>query len=248
MHITDSIMHRPEEVLERIRQAIVRRTGLSLIRLASGEAFTLAHQVILPLEKIPWWVAYAGVRLPNEAARRDLIQAVTQADIVGLSSDRKRWECAPLLEKSFSRFHLSPRYITGATVNWHLHQNGGLYRIIGGAPTVLVGRRAAEALPKLRQRGINVIKTFNLEGYDDLPRLQRELESAPTFGVALVAAGIPATILCPHLARKRRCVAIDYGHVINDLITPGFNINLLDQEREKWKEEVYYEKSNHQQR
>ena len=56
--------------------------------------------------------------------------------------------------------------------------------------------------------------------------------------VALVAAGIPATILCPRLARERRCIAIDYGHVINDLIDPGFNIDKLDRERERWKREL----------
>jgi hypothetical protein len=247
MHITESIMHRPEEVLERIRLALKRGAGLSLIRLASGEAFTLAHNVILPLKQIPWWVAYAGVRLPNESARRDLIQAVTQADIVGLSSDRKRWECAPLLEKAFNRFHLSPRYITGATINWHLHQNSGLYRAIANVPTIVVGRRAAEAADKLRKMGINVTHTYSLEGYEELPRIQRVLDSAPAFAVALVAAGIPASILCPRLAKKRNCVAIDYGHVINDLITPGFNINLLDQEREKWKREVHYERQLPQQ-
>ncbi|HEX2953602.1 MAG TPA: hypothetical protein VHR47_06425, partial [Bacillota bacterium] len=84
------------------------------MRLASGEAFVLAHSVILPMAQIPWWVDYAGVRLPNEAARRDLINAVQKADIVGLSSDRKRWECAPLLEKGFNHYKLNPIYLTSS--------------------------------------------------------------------------------------------------------------------------------------
>lgn len=242
MRIDEAKMRRPEEILERIRRALSTRTGLSFVRLASGEAFTLAHNVILPVARVPWWVDYAGVQLPNEAARRDLIDAVIKADIVGLSPDHKRWECAPLLEKAFTFYRLNPPNITSATMNWHLHADGSLYRVLGSTPTVLIGRRAEEAAPHLRKRGVNLIKTFTLEGYNDIPRLQRELKNAPPFSAALVAAGIPATIICPRLARNYRCVAFDYGHVINDLITPGFNIKVLDQERERWKKEIGYNK------
>lgn len=243
MRIDEAKMLRPEQVLQNIRRAIANKTSFSLVRLASGEAFTLAHNVLLPVSRIPWWVDYAGVRLPNEAARRDLIDAVVRADIVGLSPDHKRWECAPLLEKAFTHYHLNPPNITSATINWHLHADASLYRTIAGTPTILIGRRANEAAPHLRKKGIHLIKTYNLEGYTDLPRLQRELKEAPNFGVALVAAGIPATILCPRLARSHSCVALDYGHVINDLIAPGFNIHVLDEERERWKREIGYNKS-----
>ncbi|HOQ23757.1 MAG TPA: GT-D fold domain-containing glycosyltransferase [Bacillota bacterium] len=238
MLIAVNRMHRPEEVLERIRQAINRRQPLSLIRLASGEAFTLAHNSLLPVAKIPWWVVYAGVVLPNEAARRDLIQAVKEGDIVGLSPDRSRWECAPLLEQAFNLYRLRPHYITTAIVNWALHREDALYRLIKDVPTIVIGRRAAEAAPLLRAKGVNVVRTYHLEGYQDLPRCQRQIKSGPFFRVALVAAGIPATILCPRLARERRCIAIDYGHVINDLIDPGFNLDKLDRERERWKREL----------
>lgn len=242
MKITQEKMHRPEEVLERIRRALERRIPLSLIRLASGEAFVLAHNVILPISQIPWWVDYAGVRLPNESARRDLIDAVHKADIVGLSYDHKRWECAPLLEKGFNHYKLNPTYLTSSIVNWELHRNNALYRIIGRNPTILVGRRASEAVPKLTAKGINVVKTYALEGYTDLPRVEKAINEGPSFRVAIVAAGIPACILCPRIARSRGCVAIDYGHVINDLLQPGFNIHKLDAERERWKKEVKYEK------
>lgn len=242
MKISVEKMHRPEEVLERIRRAIERKTPLSLIRLASGEAFVLAHNVILPMSQIPWWVDYAGVRLPNETARRDLINAVQKADIVGLSSDHTRWECAPLLEKSFNHYKLNPVYLTSSIVNWEMHKHNALYRIIGKTPTILVGRRATEAAPKLAARGLNIVKSYQLEGYTDLPRVEKAISEGPGFRLAIVAAGIPACILCSRIAKSRGCVAIDYGHVINDLIQPGFNIQKLDSERERWKKEVNYER------
>lgn len=242
MKIAAEKMHRPEEILERIRRALERKSALSLIRLASGEAFVLAHGVILPMAQIPWWVDYAGVRLPNEAARRDLIYAVQKADIVGLSSDQNRWECAPLLEKSFNHYKLHPIYLTSSIVNWEIHKNNAFYRIIGKNPTIIVGRRAAEAAPKMAARGLNIVKTYQLEGYTDLPRVEKAIQEGPDFRIAIVAAGVPACILCPRIARSRCCVAIDYGHVINDLIQPGFNIHKLDAERERWKKEVKYEK------
>jgi hypothetical protein len=194
------------------------------------------------MAQIPWWVDYAGVRLPNEAARRDLINAVQKADIVGLSSDRKRWECAPLLEKGFNHYKLNPIYLTSSIVNWEMHKNNALYRIIGRNPTILVGRRAAEAAAKMATRGLNIVKTYQLEGYTDLPRVEKAINDGPSFRVAIIAAGVPACILCPKIARSRGCVAIDYGHVINDIIQPGFNIQKLDAERERWKKEVKYEK------
>lgn len=169
-----------------------------------------------------------------------MIDAVLKADIVGLSSDRKRWECAPLLEKGFTHYHLNPVYITGSVVNWEMHRNNALYRIIGKNPTILVGRRAAQAAPKLAAKGLNIVKTYTLEGYADLSRAENAINAGPPFRVALVAAGIPATILCPRIARSRHCVAIDYGHVINDLIESGFNVQKLDAERERWKKEVHY--------
>lgn len=235
MRIKELPIHSKEDVMQKISSALKNGRSLSLIRLCSGEAFTLAHGVILPLAKIPWWVEYAGVKLPNEEARQALLAAVESADIVGLSTDYKHWSAAPLLEKALSRFNVIPRYVTEATVNWVLHRNDQLYKLIGREPTALVGRLAPAAAPYLKARGVNVVSVVTLENFDDLPKAKNALLNGPKFRVALVAAGIPAAILCPRLARKTGCIAVDYGHVINDLIQPGFNVQKLAAEKNRWR-------------
>lgn len=229
-------IHPVQDVLEKIRTALATGEKLSLIRLASGEAFTLAHGVLLPLNRIPWWVEYAGVKLPNEPARQALLTALRTADIAGLSTDRKHWESAPLLEQALSYFRVEPYWLTDSTINWHLHYYDRLYRLLDKEPTVLVGRLAQAAASRLRRKGVNVVGTVPLEGFADLPRVEETLLNGAFFRVALVAAGIPAAILCPRLARKTGCVAIDYGHVINDLLHPGFCIKDLDREKQRWRE------------
>lgn len=236
MKIDKKKIHSLSQVLEKIRVALKTGKSLSLIRLASGEALLLAHGTLLPTSKIPWWVEYAGVKLPNEPARQALLSALRTADIVGLSTDRRHWVSAPLLEKCLSYYKIEPRWLTCSTINWHMHYYDRLYRLLGKEPTVLVGRLAPTAAPRLRRRGVNIVAAVSLEGFDDLPRVQRVLLSGPSFRVALVAAGIPAAVLCPWLARKTGCVAIDYGHVINDLLNPGFCIKDLDREKERWRE------------
>lgn len=237
MKIKDQSILSVSEITEKIKKALAARRPLSLGRLASGEAFTLAHDKIIPAHRIPWWVEYAGVKLPNEKARQDLLAAVREADIVGLSTDYQHWESAPLLEQALTLLKVKPKCITNSTINWHLHKNDRLYRLMGKEPTVLVGRLAAEAAPNLIKKGVNLIYTESLEGFDDLSRVEKSLLARSQFRIALVAAGIPATILCPRLAKKIGCIAIDYGHVINDLLNPGFNVNILDHEKERWRRE-----------
>lgn len=235
MKIKEQKIHPHTDVLARIKQALATRKSLSLIRLCSGEGFTLAHDTILPLKQIPWWVEYAGVKLPNEAARKALLNALHAADIVGLGTDYTNWQSAPLLDRALTHYKIKPRYITSSTVNWRLHANNRLYKLLGKIPTVLVGRLAPAASPLLKKKGVNIVDTVCLEGFQELPTVEKRLFRMKNFRVALVAAGIPAAILCPRLAEKTGCVAIDYGHVINDLLHPGFSANDLPREKERWR-------------
>ncbi len=56
MKIREKKIHSHTEVLARIKEALTSGKSFSLIRLCSGEGFTLAHGTLLPLKQIPWWV------------------------------------------------------------------------------------------------------------------------------------------------------------------------------------------------
>ncbi|HEX3047079.1 MAG TPA: GT-D fold domain-containing glycosyltransferase [Bacillota bacterium] len=228
------------EVLAKIKRALLTRKSFSLIRLGNGEALTLAHGVLVPMEQMPDWLTYAGVRLPDETARQELLNAIKTADIVGISTDRANWDCAPLLRKVFAHYNLRPRVLTDAAINWQLHRFDRLYHFLQGAPVALIGRVAPAAAPLLQKKGVNIVSVVTLEGLADIPRAESQILSGPPFRVALVAAGIPATILCPRLARKTNCIAIDYGHVINDLLKPGFNTLDLPGTVALWNQGIHF--------
>lgn len=237
MKIKEQKIHSVTEVLAQIKKALAAGESLSLIRLCSGEGFTLAHGTVLPLQKIPWWVEYAGVKLPNEPARRALLSALQEADIVGLGTDYSNWQSAPLLDRVLTAYKVKPKYITDSTINWSLHKHDRLYKVLGKTPTVLVGRLAPAAAPLLVKKGMHIVGAVPLDGFEELPAVEKRLLKGKKFRAALVAAGIPAAILCPRLARKTGCLAIDYGHVINDLLHPGFSAKDLPREKERWRRE-----------
>jgi hypothetical protein len=227
-------LHTVNEVFGKIKLALANGHSLSIARFGNGEAIALAQGVLIPPERIPFWLEYAGVKLPDERIKQELMEALANADIVGLSTDRSNWDCAPLLEQILITYKLKPRFITDGAINWQLHKMSRFYQTISNYATVLVGRLAPAAAPYLIGRGVKIVNSLVLENYNDLSRIEESLLSGPRFRIALIAAGIPATILCPRLARKTGCIAIDYGHVINDLLKPGFSKKDLPQTTQEW--------------
>jgi hypothetical protein len=226
--------HNVNEVFGRIKLALTAKRGLSIARFGNGEAIALAQGTLIPNDRIPYWLEYAGVKLPDEQIKQDLIEAIQNADIVGLTTDKITWDCAPLLSQVLQTYNIRPKYVTDGAINWQLHKLSRFYQTISPYPTALVGRLSGTAAPLLASRGIKLVNTLVLEDFNDLARVEKSLMAGPRFRIALIAAGIPATILCPRLARRTGCIAIDYGHVINDLLKPGFSNKDLPQTTQEW--------------
>lgn len=226
--------HNVNEVFSRIKLALTTGRGLSIARFGNGEAIAMAQGTLISPEQIPYWLEYAGVKLPDEGIKHALLEALGKADIVGLTTDRINYDCAPLLEQVLLAHRIRPKYITDGAINWQLHKMPRFYQTIGKYPTALVGRLAPAAAPHLANRGLKIVNTLVLEDYRDMARVEESLLTGPRFRIALIAAGIPATILCPRLARRTGCIAIDYGHVINDLLKPGFSNKDLPETTHNW--------------
>ncbi|GAA3324599.1 hypothetical protein GCM10020331_053140 [Ectobacillus funiculus] len=66
---------------------------------------------------------------------------------------------------------------------------------IRGKKIVLVGRRSEHAKPLFeKKRRVQVVDTVKLEGYQELDKVQNYLVQSADWEVALISAGIPATI------------------------------------------------------
>lgn len=229
-----------EDVIHSIRTALKQRKGLSIVRLGDGEAFSMGYEMIPNYQNIMYGYDYAGVPKADPNVRNLLLKSIQVADIVGLSDDRSSPLCAPLLEKILQHHQIVLPYICHARINWDLHGNGQgpLYQLLKGKRVMIVGRLASKSAPHFVKRGITVVDTCSLEGIGQLHQVYRVVSSkANRFDVLIAAAGIPAVPLCARVGRDLNKVAIDFGHSINDLLRPGFNVSHLPETTIRWRQQ-----------
>ncbi|NUU75225.1 hypothetical protein HP552_08245 [Paenibacillus xylanilyticus] len=213
----------PHEVADQIRGALDAQRPLSVVRLGDGELLTLAADTVLPGEQVQElapFLPYAGVPRSVPEIRAALAEAIQGADWVGVPISR-----APtfqgLLFPVMRHFGIdwSRLKLTSSTINYSLHQSGLLLPVLNGRRVLLIGRRASELGALLLSRGVQVTGIIGaVAGFMDIPRVMQET-AAHDFDIALVAAGIPAVVLCTRIAGELGRVALDFGHLADKLVT-----------------------------
>ncbi|MEC0126136.1 GT-D fold domain-containing protein [Paenibacillus pabuli] len=213
----------PHEMAGHIQGALDTQRPLSVVRLGDGELLTLAADTVLPGEQVQElapFLPYAGVPRSTPDIRAALAEAIRGADWVGVPISR-----APtfqgLLFPVLRHFGMdwSCLNLTSSTINYSMHQSGLLLPVLHGRRVLLVGSRAAELGALLHSRGIHVTGVISaVEGVADIPRVMQQT-AEHSFDIALVAAGIPAVILCRRMAGELGRVAIDFGHLADKLVT-----------------------------
>lgn len=223
-----------------LEDALNNQKPLSLGRYGHGE---IAH---LGWIHIPEWTklfephsSYAGATASMAVIQKELDEAIRATDLVGLhaswgqaSEDRKT---AEMTKRLFHQLDFSPKHICSAFITHDMINSERFWELIKDRKVALVGRRATEAVPYFKNKGINVTYTSVLEGMEQIAEAHHDLASRD-WEIALVAAGIPATILAPRLAKQTNRVVIDFGHALDKFID-GENFNyqkILDD----WKAET----------
>ena len=213
----------PHEVAGQIRGALDAQRPLSVVRLGDGELLTLAADTVLPGEQVQElapFLPYAGVPRSVPEIRAALAEAIQGADWVGVPISR-----APtfqgLLFPVMRHFGIdwSRLKLTSSTINYSLHQSGLLLPILQGRRVLVIGSQASGLGALLLRHGIHVTGIIgSVAGVMDVPRVVQET-AAHSFDIALVAAGIPAVILCRRIAGELGKVALDFGHLADKLVT-----------------------------
>ncbi|KAA8748002.1 hypothetical protein FE296_19890 [Paenibacillus sp. UASWS1643] len=213
----------PHEMAGHIMAALDAQRPLSVVRLGDGELLTLAADTVLPgqeVQELAPFLPYAGVPCSTPDIRAMLAEAIQAADWVGVPISR-----APtfqgLLFPVLHHFGIdwSQLKLTSSTINYSLHQSGLVLPLLQGRRVLLIGSQAPELAALLHNRGIHVTGIIgSVAGVMDIPRvMQQTAEHA--FDIALVAAGIPAVILCRRIAGELGKVALDFGHLADKLVT-----------------------------
>lgn len=197
--------------------ALKKSKGFSLIRLGDGEALTIAHDKLVPYSEIPHWLknGYVGIRLPNKSIVSRLLAVIKKADIVGVPIED--WNhFKPLMLRIMAYYNFVPENLCYSRINFHLHDSRLLHKLISGQKIIVVGRKAKESVKFFRKHTKDV-KYYSLDNISELDSAFQKIKMDLDFSIALVAAGIPAKILCVRLAKLGK-VALDIGHVLDAIV------------------------------
>lgn len=215
----------PEGVYEEIERMLTERRPYALVRLGDGELLTMAQDIVFPAEEVLRkgdFLSYAGVDVPDLAARDELTAAVRLASRVGVPLSR-RPHFQPLLFALWNAHGIRAESLplTISTVNYALHEKGYLARLMAGRRILIIGDVAEPLAETLRSQGVQVVGTVSpVQGIRDLHRVVDEA-SRYDFDLALVSAGIAAVPISVHLAGRTGKVAIDFGHQANIIAGVG---------------------------
>ncbi|MFC5528506.1 GT-D fold domain-containing glycosyltransferase [Cohnella yongneupensis] len=210
-----------ESVFEELEDAIRNRRPYAFVRLGDGELMTLAQNVVLPVSEVRAsspYLPYAGIVVPDLEARDELARIIRSVNLVGVPISRQP-HFQPLLFRVFQAHGIacSSLKLTTSTMNYALHEHGYLQRLIAGRRLLLVGNVAAELAQALKAQGHNVAGIVcPVKGYPDVGRVVAEAVTHD-FDLAIVSAGIPAVPIVARIAELTGKVAIDFGHLADQI-------------------------------
>ncbi|MFR9710163.1 GT-D fold domain-containing glycosyltransferase [Paenibacillus sp. MB22_1] len=213
----------PAEVFAAAEGALREGRPLSIVRLGDGELLTLAHDTVISTEEAlrrGAFLPYAGVHLPDPAAREALAAAIRAADIIGVPESRHP-SYQGLLFPVLRHYGIDYRglRLTTSTVNYELNAGGYLTRLLHGRRVLLIGNQAEVLAGFLGHRSVQVVGWLApVQGVADVPRVAMRLREFPDFDLALVAAGVAAVMICTRLSGELGKVALDMGHLADKLI------------------------------
>jgi GT2 family glycosyltransferase len=246
-------------VMDRIAAALERDDPLALIRLDADEAWLL-NEGMWP-DELPE-PERVGIRGDPSTAAAALRRAIREADLVGVSTNRRDVVAAPLLEHLLFHFDLYPRYRCDASVNMELlgfdpvsgrriAPRGPLQQLLDDRPVALAVPAALlrsigdglfrSAAPRLDVRvAVPLDDMSDIEDAFTLLAAQRE-----RYDAVLVAGQLPAKPLCVRLAHELGVVALDLGMPLGRLLHPRFGRDALALIATHWEVAEYLRQVHH---
>lgn len=219
-----------EDIYNQIVKALDNKNPLSIVRIGDGEALTLAQKSLFSIEEVKKrgsFLNYAGVDVPDLKSRDDLRNAILNAHIVGIPTSPLE-NFMPLTLHAFDSNDINPfkLNLTHSLINYTLCIEGYLSKLLTrkGLRVILVGNQMSELEKILSQKNISIVKSiYPVKGVTDHERVVKEM-CFYDFDIALVSAGIPAVIICSKISKLKKVVALDFGHLSDEIIQGAKNI------------------------
>jgi hypothetical protein len=195
------------------------KKSFSLSRFGIGEITFLLENTVLT-EHFHRYRRYAGIIGSDKEIRKELIHALKTTDLAGLIPSWRLEFWAQMTDNMLKEIKFTPDRTCCPWIMHDLVKQGLFWPWIKDKTVVLVGRRSSQAVPIFQENEVRVAGTVLLEGYQELEKVHETLMVMDDWDIAIVSAGIPATILVPKIARTAGKAAIDFGHAL-DMIIDG---------------------------
>lgn len=223
-----------QQVADKIISALEEKKGYSLVRLGDGELIFLAHDYLLSSTEIindPRFnfLSYAGVTLPDHTNRDSQTKDLLQASLIGIPQARfPTFQCLFNKIAHFHKWDLNKMNLASSNINYEINNYTTLYHdLLSNYRILLIGNRMVEGKNFFESLGYkSIVGTITVKGLSDVPTVLEKANNYK-FDVALVAAGVPANLICINLAKINK-IAIDFGHLIDLLIHGSSQITSLD--------------------
>lgn len=228
-NIPDEDLLDKEEVIARLKQALEQKNPFCLIRIGDGENFVLAQDSVYTMEHTlgQLWVKLAnegrkGIRFPNIPFRDRMVEAIREADIVGiLAQNDKEIRAHPthkrhLTNQIFQYFQLQPKAVCNALINRDLLYHKPFWEMLNGqdARVVLVSRWAGSAKQRLIRPPYNLKVAFTLP-FERNAMMEETLnileQRKEEYDIVLSSCGVNAVVLSHLVAKRFGKIGIDFG-------------------------------------
>ena len=218
--------------LNDIRYALDNNKSYSWVRIGDGEIAVLQQEYVHSLEyikkNIGWGQStyYCGVKLPNTEARDRLINAINNADLVGV------FKGDPPTEEVFNAIQLQPKNICYAYDSVGLPMNKDFVQMLIDYPPLLIGggthtnehglKTNAEFYANKFKEILDIdVPGFinNVNNINDIDSVMEDIMKYD-FKLCCVSAGVGAKIICSEMAKKKNAVFLDMGHAWDNAFHP----------------------------
>lgn len=228
-NIPDEDLLGKDEIVERLKTALINKAPYSIVRIGDGENFVLSQDSVYTMEQTmgQQWVKIAnmgrkGIRFPNIPVRDQMVEAIQEADIVGILAKKDNVIRAHpnhkrvLTNRIFDHFKLMPKEVCNAIVNRELIYHKPFWEMLHeqNSRVALVSRWAGGTRQRLIRPPYNLQVPFTLpfernemmaETLDILEQRRDE------YDIVLCSCGINAVILAHQIKKRIGKIGVDFG-------------------------------------
>ncbi|WP_042456808.1 GT-D fold domain-containing protein [Neobacillus dielmonensis] len=217
----------PYHIVKMLEEASSRKTALSLSRFGHTEVGYASWPENQEWTwNIEYFSRYAGIDVDRDIIKAELTSAIREADIVGLyypwdGTDFDK-ECSKATHDFLERIQYFPPIVCSNHIGVQLALFTMFWDWLKTQRVAIVGRLAQDAIKVFGEKGVTVTLTSNLEGFSQVDDVYQKLLGFDDWDVAIISAGVPATIFAPKIAKATNKIALDFGHALNMLVDENY--------------------------